>query len=105
MEDTLQHEEITQCVGLTPAGPGNHRPNGSMADHALTFKLDHLMGADHVVANQWHLADDSPKFDCFECPPLVTDISLARFEQVHEMPLITCVEYGFSPFLHHFGGD
>ena len=47
MEETLQHEETTQCIGLLPAGPGNHRPDGSKADHALTFKLDHLMGADH----------------------------------------------------------
>ena len=46
MEETLKHEEATQCIGLTPAGPGNHGPNGSKADHALTFKLDHLMGAD-----------------------------------------------------------
>ena len=48
MEKTLQHEETTQCIGLTPAGTRNHRPNGSMAAHALTFKLDHLMGANHL---------------------------------------------------------
>ena len=47
MEKTLQHEETTQCFGLPPAGPGNHRPNGSKTDHALTFKLDYLKGADH----------------------------------------------------------
>ena len=46
MEETLQHEETTQCIGLPPAGPGNHRTNGSKADHALTFKLDHLMRAE-----------------------------------------------------------
>ena len=46
MEETLQHEETTQCLGLPPAGAGYHRPDGSKAGHALTFKLDHLMGAD-----------------------------------------------------------
>ena len=50
MEETLQHEETTQCIGLTPAGPGNHHSDGSMADHALTFKLDHLMGTEHSLA-------------------------------------------------------
>ena len=56
MEETLQHEETTQCVGLTPAGPGRHRPNGSMADHALTFKLDYLKGADHYELEDFEIA-------------------------------------------------
>jgi len=47
-EETLQQEETTQRIGLPPAGTRNHRPNGSMAGHALTFKLDHLMGANHL---------------------------------------------------------
>ena len=48
MEKKLQHGETTQCIGLPPAGPGNHGPNGSKAGHALTFKLYHLMGANHL---------------------------------------------------------
>ena len=50
MEETLQHEETTQCIGLPPSAPGNHRPDGSKADHALTFKLDHSMGTEHSLA-------------------------------------------------------
>ena len=29
------------------ARPGNNRSDGNQAGHALTFKLDHSMGADH----------------------------------------------------------
>ena len=107
MEETLQLEETTQCIVLPPAGLGNHRPNGSKANHAITFKLDHLMRANQLRASS-STNDISqtipPRFDRFECPPLVTDIYLARFEQVHEIPLITCVESGFSTFFRHFGG-
>jgi hypothetical protein len=38
------------------AGPRNHRSNGPEAGHALTFKLDHSMGADHQLqtpSSQW----------------------------------------------------
>ena len=43
--------ELRQVVGgltpgLPPAGPGNHRPDGTPANHAPTFKMDHLRGAD-----------------------------------------------------------
>jgi len=46
MEETLQHQETAQCFGLPPASPGNHRSDGNQAGHALTFKPDHLVGAD-----------------------------------------------------------
>ena len=46
MEETLQHQETPQCIGLPPTSPGNHHPDGNQADHALTFKLDHSRGAD-----------------------------------------------------------
>jgi len=48
MEKTLQHETTTQCLGLPPTGPRNHRPDGTQANNALTFKLDHLGGADQL---------------------------------------------------------
>ena len=51
MEEALQHQTTTQCSGLPPTGPGNHRPNGTKANHALTFKIDHFDGADHDY--QW----------------------------------------------------
>jgi transposase InsO family protein len=35
-----------QCSGLPPTGPGNHRPDGPKAGHALTIKPDHSGGAD-----------------------------------------------------------
>ncbi len=35
---------------ITTAGPGNHRPNGPEANHALTIKLDHSVGVNHSTA-------------------------------------------------------
>ena len=37
--------QTTQRIGLLPASPGNHRPDGPKAGHALTFKLDQSVGA------------------------------------------------------------
>jgi hypothetical protein len=45
MEETLQHEETTQCIGISTTGLGNHRSHGPIAGHALTFKMDHSSGA------------------------------------------------------------
>jgi putative transposase len=44
MEETLQHETTARCSGLPPTGPGNHRPDGPKAAHALTLKPDHQVG-------------------------------------------------------------
>lgn len=60
MEETLQHQATTQCLGLLPASPGNHRPDGTQAKNALTFKLDHSGRAD-----QRQVVDDALQ------PPLV----------------------------------
>ena len=54
MEEKLQHQTTTQRSGLSPTGPGNRRPDGPKADHALTIKLDHSSGADQVEI--WGLA-------------------------------------------------
>ena len=43
-----KHQETAQCAGLTPASSGNHRCDGSLAGHALTFKPDHSMGPDQI---------------------------------------------------------
>ncbi|WP_108785876.1 lytic murein transglycosylase [Falsiruegeria mediterranea] len=48
MEKTLQHQTTTQRSGLPPTRSGNHRADGPKADHALTIKLDHSDGADHI---------------------------------------------------------
>ncbi len=53
MEETLEHQAAPQCFGLPPTGTGNHRPDGSQVNHALTFKPDRLDGADH--------GDDEPQ--------------------------------------------
>ena len=45
MKETLQHEEATQCIGISTTGLGDHRSHGPIAGHALTFKLDHSSGA------------------------------------------------------------
>ena len=34
------------ALGYRLASPENHRSDGNQAGHALTFKLDHSMGAD-----------------------------------------------------------
>jgi len=52
MEETLQHQETAQCSGLPPTGPGNHRSDVPKAGHALTFKLDQSIGADHYDVAQ-----------------------------------------------------
>ena len=48
MEELLQHHQTTFSAGLQAASPGNHHPNRPKAGHALTFKLDLLVGASHV---------------------------------------------------------
>ena len=50
MEETLQHEETTQCIGISTTGLGNHRSHGPIAGHALTFKMDRSSGAGHEVS-------------------------------------------------------
>ena len=65
MEETLKHEVATQCIGLPPAGPGNHRLNESKANHAITFKLDHLMRA-----HQRHDEPHNHIADTHVAPPL-----------------------------------
>jgi len=45
MEEPLQHQTTTQCIGLPPARARGHHPDGPKANHALTFKLDHSSGA------------------------------------------------------------
>jgi hypothetical protein len=37
--------QTTQRIGLPPASPGNHRPDGPKAGHVRTFKLDQSVGA------------------------------------------------------------
>ena len=49
MEGTLQHETTTQCFGIATTGPGTHFPDGPKAYHALTIKLYHSTGADHLI--------------------------------------------------------
>ena len=46
MEETLQHEEAAQCIGLSPSGTRNHRSDGPKAGQALTFMVDLSKGAD-----------------------------------------------------------
>ena len=46
MEETLQHKETTQCIGLPPTGSAIHHPDGPKAHHALTFNMDQSKGAD-----------------------------------------------------------
>jgi hypothetical protein len=50
LEEPLQPETTTQCIGLSPTCAGSHYPGGPKASHALTFKLDHSSGAAHPEA-------------------------------------------------------
>ena len=40
---------LNRALPLSPAGSGNHHPDGNQANHALTFKLDLLGGADQAI--------------------------------------------------------
>jgi hypothetical protein len=39
MEEALQYETPAQCLGLPPAGTGNHRPDGPKTDHVWRHRL------------------------------------------------------------------
>ena len=45
MAQALQHRPPSQRPGLPTAGTRKLRPNGPIADHALTFNPDHSVGA------------------------------------------------------------
>jgi hypothetical protein len=45
VETPLQYGQATQRFGLPPASAKKHRPDRPKADHVLTFKLHHPMGA------------------------------------------------------------
>jgi hypothetical protein len=45
MEEPLQHQTTTQCIGLPPTCARGHLAHGPKPNHALTFKLDHSSGA------------------------------------------------------------
>ena len=49
MAGSLQHCQATQFPWIQAAGAKIHRPDRPKADNALTFKLDHLTGADHFM--------------------------------------------------------
>ena len=49
MAPPLQHRPTAQCPWMETAGPGNHRSDGPEANHALTFKLNHSVGANPTV--------------------------------------------------------
>ena len=49
MAGSLQHCQATQFPWIQAAGAKIHRPDRPKADNALTFKLDHLTGADHDI--------------------------------------------------------
>jgi hypothetical protein len=53
MEEALEHAETAQFIGLPTASPRSNRYDGDKAGHALTFKLDHSMGADQYNAGFW----------------------------------------------------
>ena len=48
MEETLQYQATTQCIGLSPSSPRNHLPDGPEASHAITINPDHSGGADQL---------------------------------------------------------
>lgn len=48
---TLQQQETPQYVGFSPNSPGNHHPHGSVANNALTIKLDRSDEAAHLFAD------------------------------------------------------
>ena len=59
MEETLQHDETTFSTGIQAAGTGGHHPNRPKAGHALTFKLDQLEGAGHILRDALRPAEST----------------------------------------------
>ena len=56
MEETLQHKETKQCIGVSTASTRSHNSYGTEAHYALTFKLDQLDEADQgflLVTNKF----------------------------------------------------
>ena len=51
MAETLQHHQNTQYFGLSPARPGNYRPDRPKSSNALTFKLHKLTGTGKFLAH------------------------------------------------------
>ena len=49
MAEPLQHDETAFSTGIPAAGTGGHHPNRPKAGHALTFKLDQLVGAGQAL--------------------------------------------------------
>jgi hypothetical protein len=47
MEETLQCDATTQCLGLPPAGAEDHRRDEANAGDARKIKVEHSGGADH----------------------------------------------------------
>lgn len=78
MEEALQHETTTQRIGLPPTGPGNHRPDGPKARHALTFNLDHSGGADHIGFLIVHLEKVLTTLDGEAVEKMVCDFSFTQ---------------------------
>ena len=49
MEETLQHKETTQCIGVSPTGTRSRNNHGSEADHAPTINLAQSDEAAQIV--------------------------------------------------------
>ena len=64
MEEPLQHDETAFSTGIQAAGTGGHHPNRPKAGHALTSKLDQLVGAGQRV-----LPPDHVTVQTFDFPP------------------------------------
>ena len=64
MEEALQHKETAQFIGLPTASLGSLRGDGHKAEHALTFKPDHSMGADQFRFPKWIALNDGRGVAC-----------------------------------------
>ncbi len=78
MEEPLQYQATTQCIGLPPARARGHRSDGPKANHALTFKLDHSSGAaqdDEIITSReatlQHIGDANWGVICADSDALI----------------------------------
>ena len=81
MEEALQHETTTQRIGLSPTGPGSHRPDGPKADDALAFKMGHSSGADQgeaPVKRESGQTLSNPELPPQLCAASLSDMPLAQ---------------------------
>lgn len=86
MEEALQHEEAPQCIGLQTTSAGNHHPNGSKANDALTIKMYQSNEAAQALS-EWRdvlegQLSHAPDADPIRIHPKIAETYQARVQEL-----------------------